>query len=86
MTHEVTDIPPAQCTLSNMLVDKVVRNDLSLNTRVVLSVVPTNKLINDTMRKGKTSRVREFSRDIGPLTGVRESGPTYQCMRRERER
>jgi hypothetical protein len=38
------------------------------STRVVRSVVPTNNLINDTIRKGeKTPRVRELSRDIETL-------------------
>jgi hypothetical protein len=38
------------------------------STRVVRSVVPTNNLINDTIRKGeKTPRVRELSRDIEAL-------------------
>ncbi len=36
----------------DMLVDKAVRNDLSLNTRVVRSVVHANNLINDTIRRG----------------------------------
>ena len=36
----------------DMLVDKAVRNDLSLNTRVIHSVVPVNNLINDTIREG----------------------------------
>jgi hypothetical protein len=37
----------------DMLVDKAVRNDLSLKySRVVRSVVSANHLINDTVRKG----------------------------------
>ncbi len=49
-----------------MLVDKAVRNDLSLNTRVIRSVVPTNDLINDIDKgkENKTPRVRELSRDM----------------------
>jgi hypothetical protein len=62
--HEETDIPTAQCNLSTCY-DKAVRNDLSLNTRVIRSVVPANDLINDIYKERKKApRVRELSRDI----------------------
>ena len=47
-----------------MLVDKAVKNDLRLNTRVIRSVVPVNNLINDIYKERKAPRVRELSRDI----------------------
>jgi hypothetical protein len=42
-----------------MLVDKAVRNDLSLNTRVIRSVVPANDLIND-IDKGREKKLPEY--------------------------
>jgi hypothetical protein len=45
-----------------MLVDKAVKNDLSLNTRVIRSVFSADNLINDIYKEAP--RVRELSRDI----------------------
>ncbi len=43
----------------DMFVDKSLRNDLSLNTRVIRSVVPTNDLIND-IDKGREKKFPEY--------------------------
>jgi hypothetical protein len=48
----------------DMLVDKAVKNDLSLNTRVIRSVFSVDNLINDIYKERNSPRVRELSRDI----------------------
>jgi hypothetical protein len=70
----------------DMLVDKAVRNDLNLKTRVVHSVVPTNNLMNDTIRKEKLPEYGSFPVILSPYSNRGERIGAHISVYEERER